>query len=124
MLDILLGQNYNSIETVIYSIIGAGGISSLVVGILSKLLYRDVKKVLDHVENDKCHVREANGYISEEGCKRNIETVKKDISKLETKIDQSTKDHKDTHKRIDQLINQQNEANQKILLAITNIHSS
>lgn len=114
MID-LLGQVTNDIGIGV----GIGGLGSG--SIIYWLLRRELKKVLDHVENDTIHIRpntcqEAQKMID---AKLNTEHLehREDVAKIHARIDETTKAYQEA---LLDIVRTQQEGNRAIVEAILN----
>lgn len=60
-------------------LIAAGGAGVVTTGLIVLLLRRTCNKVLDHIDNQKIHVREGNGYVSHNEMEYKNSELKQDI---------------------------------------------
>lgn len=67
-------------------LIAAGGAGVVTTGMIVLLLRRTCNKVLDHIDNQKIHVREGNGYVSHNEMEYKNSELKQDITDINNHI--------------------------------------
>jgi len=89
--------------------IGGGGFAGA--ALVALLVRRTGNKVLNHVDDLEIHVRPGNGYITKEMCLERSENLEEQLRTHRNNITA-------IHKRIDVVINAQEDGTAKILAAI------
>lgn len=64
--------------------IGAGGVGFAGIGYW--IINRQIKKVVNHVDNSKLHLREGNGYVPGELCEERMGHIKDDLTEIKESV--------------------------------------